>query len=407
MRKSKRVLILAEGGTLAHPTRCAKLAQLALRAGVEVIYGTSREYLPYVSPIPGISMMEISSPAPAEVLRRLDQGKFFTTESELSRQLDENIALLRDIRPIAAIGDVRMALPMACQLENVPCMALINHHWSPFVTSRYPVPDSAATRLFGVRLAEMASRFVTPGLLTKAIQPLNDLRRSRGFAPYPNMRAAYCDGDHVLYVGLPSLAQPNLPANHRVIGPLIWEPPGSPETVALNLVDSPKPRVFISFGSSGDQSLVSRVFAALADWSGTLIATHPEPDAVQSLRPSRCVVKTFIPIGEALRATDLMIGNGGTATVLASLVVGKPYLAIYTNLDQALSVEQYRRTGAVSGALSLSMTAKRIAAEVRRMFESPDATLAARRCGDQFQTMGGDEWTVRQLSALFDRAARP
>jgi UDP:flavonoid glycosyltransferase YjiC (YdhE family) len=398
-------MVLAEGGTLAHPTRCAKLAELAARTGAEVVYGTSREYLPYVGQIPSASVVEISSPPTAEVLRRLDAGKFFATADELSQQFDENLRLLKEVRPTVAIGDARMTLPMACQRANVPCASLVNHHWSPFLSSRYPVPDSRPTRLFGVRLASLLSRFVTPALLDKAIQPLNDVRAAHRFPPYEGMRAAYCDGDWVLYVGLPSQAKPEFPQHHVMIGPLVWERTAADAALRATLADAPKPVVFASLGSSGDPTLLPSVVSALAGWNGTLVATHPDPASIRALRPTGTLVETFVPIADALKVADLVIGNGGTATVLASLVAGTPYMALYTNLDQALSVEQYRQTGAVFGDLSLSMPARRIRTELGLLLETPGPAAAARRCRDAFAAAGGDDWTVRQLARIVDFAA--
>ncbi len=403
MARNRRVLILAEGGTLAHPTRCAKLAALVARSGAEVVYGTSAEYLPYIGDLPGVEKITISSPPTAEVLKRLDTGKFFTTTAELESQFHENIQLLERFAPTAAIGDVRMTLPMACKSQGVPCLTLVNQHWSTYVRSRYPVPDSAPTRLFGVQLASMFSRWLTPLLLTRAIDPLNQVRERHGFPKYRSMREAYCDGDFVLYVGLPQQALPSFPANHVMVGPLVWESTMANGDADQELMEVEGPAVFVSLGSSGDQTLVPRIAKAFSDWPGTLIVTHAAPDTILKIRPRRTIVRKFIPVGSALRVTDLMIGNGGTATILAALTTGKPYLALYTNLDQALSVEEYARTGAVFGDLSLTMNEERIRSMGQSMLGNCPARSAAETCRSQFEKAGGDEWTVNRIREVLDR----
>ena len=144
-----------------------------------------------------------------------------------------------------------------------------------------------------------------------------------------------------------------------------------------------------------------RITTALRSWTGTLVATHPDPDAILALRPEGTVVKPFIPVATALEVADLMIGNGGTATVLAALTAGKPYLALYTNLDQALSNEQYATTGAVSGGLSLSMSPAKIRKRIDQALNSADMVASAQKCRDEFGALGEDEWTVRQLKHIY------
>jgi UDP:flavonoid glycosyltransferase YjiC (YdhE family) len=403
----KTVLILAEGGTLAHPTRCAELARLVLQAGANVVYGTSAEYLPYIGDIPGARKLTISSPPTAEVLRRLDAGKFFVTTEELHAQHLENVRLIRDIRPVAVIGDARMALPASCAQTRVPCLTLVNHHWSPYVASSYPIPDSAPARLFGPRLAGLFSGWVTPHLLLRAIQPLNDFRQAQGLLQYGSMREALCDGDYVLYVGLPEQALPSFPSNHLMIGPLIWKhglPPGIGES---DISNTSNPIIVASLGSSGDQGLMPKIARALRAWPGTLIASHPQPQTVMEARPERTIVRPLIPIVQALRSADLLIGNGGTATILASLAAGKPYLALYTNLDQALSFEQYSKTGAVAGGLSSAMTERSIREAVSNILGNSVATDSARACRDAWQRAGGDQWSVEQIRRLLNGLRPP
>lgn len=404
MPEKQRILILAEGATLAHPTRCACLAELLATDGFDVFYGTSLNYLPYVGKIPGVQLIEITSPSTQEVLIRLDSGKFSHTTDDLEIQLSENTQIIKDLKPAWAIGDVRMTLPMACKLSGIPCITLINHHWSPYVRSTYPVPDSAPARLFGKRLSNLLSRFVTPILLKKAIKPLNKVRAQHGFTPYQTIRDAYCDGDYVLYVGLPRQAQSNFPRHHLMVGPLIWHgrSSGSQKPIKKLNIQSNKPIIFISLGSSGDHSLVPRIIKSLASFQGTLLVAHPEPHAIEALGLNHVIVRPFIPIADALDVADLMIGNGGTATILAALVAGKPYLALYTNLDQALSFEQYRLTGAVNGGLSTLMTPEKILRVVEDMLHTTAAADAARRCRDEFIELGGDAWTINQMRHILN-----
>jgi len=404
MRPRRRALLLTEGGSLAHPTRSARLAELLVEAGAEVIFGTSGEYLPYVGTIEGVRTIEISSPPTAEVLRRIDAGKLFCTSSELEAQFTENLELIKEFRPHLVFGDLRLTLPMACRQSGVPCLMVINAHWSPRIRSRYPPPASAPTRIFGPRLLGLFSPFVAPSLLKYAISPLNDVRRAFGFTPYRSMREALCDGDFVLYVGLPFLHVPELPSNHLIIGPLVWRArPRRAVDSEANLPVS-EPGVFVTMGSSGDEGLVRTIVSALSHFEGTLLVTHSDPPSIEALRPRGTFVKPFIPIQEALQHADLMVGNGGTSTILASLVNGTPYFGIYTNLDQALSIEYYRASGAVAGGLSLQMSPRRISKSVEAMLADVNARRAAERCRDQFVGLGGDQWTVDRLRSAIDMA---
>lgn len=81
MPEKQRILILAEGARL-RILHAACLAELLATDGFDVFYGTSLNYLPYVGKIPGVQLIEITSPSTQEVLIRLDSGKFSHTTDE-------------------------------------------------------------------------------------------------------------------------------------------------------------------------------------------------------------------------------------------------------------------------------------------------------------------------------------
>jgi UDP:flavonoid glycosyltransferase YjiC (YdhE family) len=171
--------------------------------------------------------------------------------------------------------------------------------------------------------------------------PLNEARRAYGLPPLPReLRRVYTDADAVAYADIPEFFPlDDAPPAHRHIGPILWSPPVTPPGWWFEERDraDPRPAVYLSMGSSGDDRLLGRlVDATLAAGARAWVATAGRPfdaggrDGVH--------VANWLPGVEAARCADLVVCNGGSLATQQALCAGTPVLGIAQNMDQFLNM---------------------------------------------------------------------
>ena len=140
-----------------------------------------------------------------------------------------------------------------------------------------------------------------------------------------DLRTIYSDADHVLYADSPDLFPiDRLPSNHHYLGPILWSAK-APLPSWWNDVPDDRPSVYVTLGSSGRASTLSRVVDALADLPVTLListAGGPAPRRV----PPNALVADYLPGTETAARSRLVVCNGGSLTCQQALTAGVPVI---------------------------------------------------------------------------------
>ena len=106
----------------------------------------------------------------------------------------------------------------------------------------------------------------------------------------------------------------------------------------------PRPRAYITLGSTGSVELLPAIVAAcLAEGLLCLVATAGRSD----FKPTspHVFAAPFLPGSAAAAAANLVICNGGSPTAYQALEAGRPVLGICSNLDQVLNMKGIQRAG--------------------------------------------------------------
>jgi UDP:flavonoid glycosyltransferase YjiC (YdhE family) len=340
-----RVLFVAEAVTLAHVARPRVLAEGLDPRRYEVHFATAPAF---DTALTGLAARRwpLTSIPPERFLKSLSQGTPLYDTSTLTEYVEQDLALLDQVRPDLVIGDFRLSLAISAPLRQVPYAALTNAHWSPFAQlPRWPIPDLPAVRIVGERLAASVFNRLRPAIFRLHGRPLNRARRRFGLPPVGNMLQAYTWGDHTLYLDVPELIPTRpLPANHRFIGPIVWEPATAPP-VWWGQVPASRPCVYLTLGSSGPARLLPDLIRALAELPMTLMVATAGRVDLSELSPN-VLAAHYLPGRAAAERADLVICNGGSGTVYQALSQGTPVLGIPTNLDQHLTMHFVAATGA-------------------------------------------------------------
>jgi UDP:flavonoid glycosyltransferase YjiC (YdhE family) len=339
-----RLLFVAEAVTLAHAGRLMALAS-ALADDYDVCFACDPRYdnLLGSGPFERRSIKTIPS---EQFLHALAKGvPIYDTETLVS-YVEEDRALLEELKPDAAIGDFRLSLDVSAKLAATPYLNVTNAYWSPHAAVHYPVPELPFVRVMGVRAAQWLFDRTWPRFSARYAVPFNELRQRYGLQPEgADARTVYAAGAYALYADIPELVpMRELPRHHRFIGPIPWSP-AEPKPEWWDDLSRERPLIYVTLGSSGPSQLLSEVLSALASLPVFVVAATAGRVAPRDV-PANARVAEFLPGESAVAQAALVVSNGGSATGYQALAAGVPVLGIASNLDQFLFASLTAQAGA-------------------------------------------------------------
>ena len=188
--------------------------------------------------------------------------KPYAAAVKAARETGEMVA---KIRPDVAVADIMTpAASLAAEVAGVPVATLVPHV-HPYMAPGFPIYSIGArlprTRAGAALWRRMSARYVTPAL-EQGRDQFNESRRRLGLAPVPWVHTGL-SRECTLIATLPQLEYPReWPAWAKVVGPLMWEPPG--ERVDPPRGDGPVVRVAPSTAQDREHRLLRAELEGLA-----------------------------------------------------------------------------------------------------------------------------------------------
>lgn len=373
-----RLLVMAEGVTLAHVGRALRLAQAAHDAGADVVFACDPRFDGFVRHVP-YRTTAMESISIGSFVAALDRGAPVFTYDILARYVEADLALLERVRPHAVIGDFRLSLSVSARLAGVPYVNVTNAYWSPYARPDFVAPDIAPFRGWNQSLADAAFRAARPLAFSIHARPMNRLRSKHGLPSFgPDVRRVYCDGDVTLYADVPQLVPVfNAPASHRYVGPVTWSPtvPLPPWWAEATAAEPP---IYLSLGSSGSIDLLREIVEWLQPLGCPMIVATAGR-AIDRITGSRVWAAEFLPGEVASGVACVVVCNGGSPSTYQALMHGVPVVGIAGNLDQHLNMGYVARSGAGTMLRSQCIDADSCRAAVERALT--DAQMRERALG--------------------------
>jgi len=378
------VLLVAEAVTLAHFARIVTLAKALDASSYEVVVASDPRYSGLEGPL-AFRFHPVRSIPSGEFERALARGKPLYDAETLAAYVEEDLALIRDVKPNLIVGDFRLSLAISAPVAGVPYAAVVNAYWSPYARIRYPVPDLPMSRLLGVGVAQRLFDLVRPAAFRLHSRPLNQVRRRYNLAPLGrDLRTSYTWGDYTLYADAPELVPMGpLPSNHRYLGAPLWSARTSlPDW--WDRIPTDRPPVLVSLGSSGRSDLLPTILAALSDLPNpVLVATAGRIDLKDI--PPNARVAAYLPLASALQRSALIICNGGSLTTYQAMDAGAPVLGICSNMDQLLNMSAIERMGAGRLLRAACVSATGLREAVHALLNNASYRQAAKAAGARFR----------------------
>ncbi|WP_160168411.1 glycosyltransferase [Novipirellula maiorica] len=210
-----------------------------------------------------------------------------------------------------------------------------------------------------------------------------------------NLEKMYTDADQVLYADAPGLVPTNgLPHTHHYLGPILWSSPGAmPDK--WKTMDPARKTVFVTLGSSGPVRLLATLVSSLANADpkiNVLVATSGRFVLDKSIRDRpNVLVADYLPAEEASKHSDLVICHGGSASAYVALASETPVLGIPSILDQHLTIEYIRNSGAGESLRAEFANESRIVSMTQQILGDESYANAARQLAKEFSSLNPSE----------------
>jgi UDP:flavonoid glycosyltransferase YjiC (YdhE family) len=239
-------------------------------------------------------------------------------------------------RPDAVVSDILTPAPaLAAELCGLPVATLVPHV-HPHLETGFP-PFSIGARLprtpLGRAFWRPWDRLIAIGL-EQGRRDYNECRARLGLPPLEHVHTGL-SRSLTLVATLPALEYPrSWPAWLRVVGPLLWEPPG--ERVEPPPGAGPVVLIAPSTAQDNEHRLLRAALAGLAREPVRVIATwngrEPSPPIAA---PDNAVLVPWLSYAQTMPACDLVVCHGGHGTLVRALTTGCPVVVCPAGGDMA------------------------------------------------------------------------
>ncbi len=366
---NRRVLVLCEGIWLAHTARPLRIA-LALRdAGWDVHFGASGRFVELIK-AEGFPVSSVATMDPAHALEMIRSGRIGYDRATVELYLADELTLIRRTSPDVILNDFRLPVALSGRLADVPFVNILNAYWTNYYAPRLRAPaDFPLTRLLTRRVATWLLPPVQRLMLAVYARPFNASASAHGLEPFGNifdcMASPYLNLICDLEDFMPMDAQPT---HFKHIGPILWQP-SAPPPAWLESVDTGRPVVYFSMGSTGFSRYYDLLRRAFAGTDFQVMITTGGLDSPPM--PENFFVAEMAPGLELTAKADLVICHGGNGTIYQALYHGVPVIGIPTFHDQDFNMQRVEDLG-----LGASLDPKKLDAASLR-------ATAERLCGDE------------------------
>jgi UDP:flavonoid glycosyltransferase YjiC (YdhE family) len=320
------------------------------------------------------------------------------------RAAEETVPFVRSFAPSVAVSDILTPAPaLAAELCGVPVATLIPHT-HPHVPPGFP-PYSIGARLPRTRMGARLWR-MTDGLIARGLEQgrseYNDSRARLGLAPLPWIHTGLSH-ELTMVATLPQLEYPRAWEPWlRVVGPLMWEPPGG---AVVSPPPGSDPVVLVAPSTAQDPTrrLLRAALAGLADEPVRVIASTNGP--VDLAAPANAVLVPWLSYAGTMPLCDLVVCTGGHGTLVRALASGCPVVVCPAGGDMAENAARVDWAGLGVRLPWRFCTPRGMRLAVRRALARPGARDRTRAVAAWAAANPGPARAVGELERWFSRRA--
>jgi UDP:flavonoid glycosyltransferase YjiC (YdhE family) len=296
-------------------------------------------------------------------------------------------------RPLVAVDRlseeraVRESFAGKLARERVPRLSEIMTQWRPDLVVRDEMDFAAAIAAELLEVAHASVAVIAAGGFTRpdvVREPLAALRSDVGLDPSDTMPMLH------RYLSLvpvpPSYRDPRdpLPPTAHPVRPAVLEAGRIEQRPLRGPGTEHRPSVYFTLGTvfpqeSGD--LFKRVLAGLTALPVEVTVTSGNEIAAGELgdQPASVRIEPFLPLGEVLARSDVVVSHGGSGTVISSLAFGIPQVLLPMGADQPNNADRCDELGVAVILDALTSTPGEIAQATATVLREPAYRTNAER----------------------------
>lgn len=339
----KKVLFISESVSLAHVIRPYKLAE-QIENDFEIYFACSKDFR-HLLIEKDWKFYSINTLSNVKFTRRLKLGMSLFSKDELRNKVKEDINLITTIKPDLIVGDLRFSLTISARIMNIPFITITNAHWSPHLNiEKYPLPDLLISKIVGLKFTTWIYNKIQKFAFYTQARNLNKLRLEYKLMPYKSTFEQQTDSDITCFADLPEVIPlKKLDAHQFFLGPILWSP-NVTLPIWWNEIQKKK-YIYITPGTTGDIKDITKILE-LVESKGliTVLATAGK-FKMNEIKNKRYVAE-FLPGELMAKLSQLVICNGGSATVYQSISANTPVIGLCSNMDQFLTMMHIENYGA-------------------------------------------------------------
>ncbi len=276
-------------------------------------------------------------------------------------------------RPDLVVHEVAaLAAPLACARRGL-------RHWTHGIGLPQPPAQLRAAA------AQVSELWIAAGLAP----PADGGVYAQGYLDIaPPALARHADAPAVQVCTL-SPSAVALPRRHRL-----------PQPLGELLASSPRPRVYLSFGTVFQDSeallTAARALANLPVLGVITAANTARCEALRGLGPDIHVLP-YVDQAELMEHCDIVVSHGGAGTVLGACTSGRPQLVLPQAADQFRNARALERAGCAQVLHRADATEDRIAAAVLALLNDDGARRSAQSIAQEIAAMPSADDVVAAL----------
>ncbi|MEO6303969.1 MAG: hypothetical protein ABIP51_12435 [Bacteroidia bacterium] len=333
----KKKILIFPFDLLSHYLRCITLAESY--KDYEILFAFSEKYDPFIKKA-GFNSFKVESFDPVEVMKCAAEFNFsWLNCNSIESVLQSQIKVINDLKPYFVIGDTSPTLKMAAEFTKVKYIALMNGYMSKYYSNVRALSITHSGHKHLSKLPENISNPITTfaeNIAFKIVhKPFRKIRRKYGLSKITNYLNEM-EGDENLLCDEPWLFPQNkLPANYKVIGPLLYASTEN-EKEFLSTLNPLKPTICVCLGSSGNWNALQ----FLSEKKYNLFNLVVAGDLNKILQGEHIYHKEFVNLNEILPQCFFMICHGGNGTIYEGIKHKIFMLCLTSHFEQEWNVQQ-------------------------------------------------------------------
>lgn len=328
----------------AHYLRCLVFAARYDSDKFRILFIDSSRYGSYAIES-GYDTFSCEQFEPAYVMECAEKFDFsWLNEHDVERVLTSQVEAIQTYKADIVIGDVSPTLKMAAELTGTKYVSILNGYMTRHYAYTRPVSRKMiAYKLVNklpIKLSDRITNFAEQIAFRYVHRYFRKLRRKYHLQPVKNYLAELEGHENVICDYEFLFPQRPLPANFKVIGPLVYHPQPMDQEW-LQTLPTDKPVILVAMGSTGDWNAL-RFLNDPGFEQYTIIAAGDEQN---ELSAAHIIKKPFVDLSKVLAKADLMICHGGNGTIYHGILNAVYMLCVPTNFEQEWNIGALERNG--------------------------------------------------------------